>query len=177
MYFLDTYDRGRFRPDRLDEVLKKAEAPSLDDVAWGAVYPDLIRLVFPLPLRADRGQAIEWAWTRNADVDRNLAEWRTDVWHDNRPANIFNATIAETGDRLLMGTTRVGGKHAWWRPAAGLRNFEDLYPDRDIRVVTAARLSASFTYVSPAARGDGAPAYHIVDGGYHDNYGMTTLTE
>ena len=45
-------------------------------------------------------------------------------------------------------------------------------------VFTAARLAASFTYVSPATRRDGpGSAYHVVDGGYYDDYGMTTLTE
>jgi hypothetical protein len=39
-------------------------------------------------------------------------------------------------------------------------------------------LSASFTYVSPAARADLPGAqFHIVDGGYYDNYGMSTLME
>jgi hypothetical protein len=45
-------------------------------------------------------------------------------------------------------------------------------------VVTAARLSASFTYVAPAARPESiGNRFHLVDGGYHDNYGMATLTE
>src|SRR5205823_5102490 len=58
------------------------------------------------------------------------------------------------------------------------RNFEDLYPTSDVQIVTAARLSASFTYVSPAARPDlDGPQFHVVDGGYYDNYGMTTLMQ
>jgi hypothetical protein len=102
-----------------------------------------------------------------------LADWRTEVWSDGRPANIFNATLVDTGERLLMGTSRVG-----WREVRGLRNFEEVYTDQDIQVVTAARLGASFTYVSPATRTAAARRpYHVVDGGYYDDYGMTTLTE
>jgi hypothetical protein len=83
---------------------------------------------------------------------------------------IFNATLVDTGERLLVGTTRVG-----WSEFSGLRNFEDQYPDIDIQVATAARLSASFTYVSPATRSDQpGPDFHVVDGGYYDNYGMST---
>ena len=50
--------------------------------------------------------------------------------------------------------------------------------DINIPVVTAARLSASFPYVSPAARPDVAgPGSHLVDGGYYDNYGISSLVE
>jgi hypothetical protein len=102
-----------------------------------------------------------------------MSDWRTQVWSDERPANIFNATLVDTGERLLMGTSRLG-----WHPERGLQNFEEAYPDREIQVVTAARLAASFTYVSPATRpANRGAAYHVVDGGYYDDYGMTTLTE
>jgi hypothetical protein len=121
----------------------------------------------------DRGQALETAWTRSLEVGRLLSDWRTEVWSDLRPANVFNATLVDTGERLLIGTTRLG-----WRQRSGLRNFEDMYTDRDIQVVTAARLAASFTYVSPATRpGERGDDFHVVDGGYYDDYGMTTLTE
>jgi hypothetical protein len=176
MYFLERYNHGVFVPEDLNAVVKHAEASSLDDVAWGAAYPDLLRLFVPLPFRwasIDRGQALEWAWTRNADVARTLADWRTDVWNDNRPAIIFNSTIVDTGERMVIGTTRLG-----WAHRSGVQNFEDAYPDRDVQVVTAARLAASFTYVSPAVRTDtNGRRYHLVDGGYHDDYGMMTLTE
>src|SRR5207244_3463717 len=151
----------------------------LDDVAWGIVYPDLMGLVFP-PIRVwlgDRGRALETAWTRTRRPDLNsagalLAQWRDQVWSAQRPANIFNATIVDTGDRLALGTSRIG----WHFGKFGLRNYEDLYPGRDVQVVTAARLAASFTYISPAARADRGDPYHVVDGGYYDDYGMTTLT-
>jgi hypothetical protein len=66
---------------------------------------------------------------------------------------------------------------------ARIANFYDLYPNQylhyDIRVNTAARLSASFSYVAPASRPDLDGIYtrgfHFVDGGYYDNYGMTAL--
>jgi hypothetical protein len=171
MYFLNQYHDGQLPAD-LESVMRQAEASSLDDVAWGASYPDLVRTVFPV-FRVDRGQALEWAWTRDGGVAARLAQWRDDVYAGSRPAVIFNTTVVDTGERLLVGSARVG-----WDQTLGLRNFEDLYPSTDVQVVTAARLSASFTYVSPAARADLAgPQYHLVDGGYYDNYGMTTLLQ
>jgi hypothetical protein len=48
----------------------------------------------------------------------------------------------------------------------------------DVGIAAAARLSASFPYVTPASRSDGpGPQPHVVDGGYYDNYGMATLVE
>jgi hypothetical protein len=66
--------------------------------------------------------------------------------------------------------------------------FEGIQPRQTIPIVTAARLSAAFPYVSPAARAeidsktkasqDNEPyENHLVDGGYYDNYGMSSLVE
>jgi hypothetical protein len=196
MYFSERYGPEGFnRRDSLDNVVGLAEVSILDDVAWGTAYPDAVATFFP-PIRAvfgDRGQALETALTRKVELGRLLSDWRTQVWSDVRPANIFNATLVDSGERLLLGTSRLG-----WREERGLRNFECVYTDREIQVVTAVRLAASFTYVSPAARIDvpgkdhggcedvpersgdkrGVPKpYHVVDGGYYDDYGMTTLSE
>jgi hypothetical protein len=171
MYFVNAYRDGHL-PTDLEPILTEAHASSLDDVAWGATYPDLLRILLPV-FHVDRGQALEWAWTRDGGLTKTLVDWRDDVYAGNRPASIFNATLVDTGERLLIGTTRIG-----WESTLGLRNFEDLYPTSDIQIVTAARLSASFTYVSPAARADlPGSQFHVVDGGYYDNYGMTTLMQ
>jgi hypothetical protein len=62
----------------------------------------------------------------------------------------------------------------------------------DIDVWTAARLSATFSYVSPAARAacfdyknkirassgkDSPGRLHLIDGGYHDNYGVASALD
>ncbi len=177
MYFSERYtDQGFDRHD-LERVVAQAEASSLDDVAWGATYPDAWATFVP-PVRAllgDRGQALERAWTRSLEVARPMSAWRTQVWSDTRPANIFNATLVDSGERLLIGTSRLGWQE---QDRRGLRNFEEFYPDRDLQVVTAVRLAASFTYVTPATRtSERGAAAHVVDGGYYDDYGMTTLIE
>jgi hypothetical protein len=172
LHFVDKYRNGRFDPSDGPVVVKQADASSLDEVAWGLTYPDFWRAFFPMPIRGvqiDRGQALEWAWAAHDPAVRaSLATWRDDVASGNRPANIFNATIVDTGEPLLIGTTRVG-----WDADAGLRNFEDLYPGFNIQAATAARLSATFTYASPAVRSDRPGRdVHVVDGGYYDDYGM-----
>jgi len=174
MHFVDKYKNGRLDPRALEDVITQADASSLDDVAWGAAYPDFWRAFIPLPFRSaqiDRGQALEWAWeAHDPPVGARLAQWRLDAAAGERPAAIFNATLVDSGERLLIGSARVG-----WSEFSGLRNFEDQYEATDVKVATAARLSASFTYVSPAARSDRpGPDFHVVDGGYYDNYGMST---
>ena len=175
-----------------------AEASSLDDVAWGLVYSDVVYSLLPMVragdwmLTSDRGSSIESAWRARLSRRRlPLAEWRTEAVAGHRPAVIFNATLVESGERLLIATTdleRAVAGRPWCDPTAppptnvGRRDFRLLYCDREIEAVTAARLSATFPYVTPATRilrraGPRRPEYHVVDGGYYDNYGVATLIE
>jgi hypothetical protein len=51
---------------------------------------------------------------------------------------------------------------------------------RDVKVVTAARLSATFPYVSPVAKPDDSGVSgigHVADGGYADNEGVMTAVD
>jgi hypothetical protein len=63
----------------------------------------------------------------------------------------------------------------------GTRQFYDEYDQADLHPATAARLSATFPFVTAAARIDQGGCcrkqFHAVDGGYYDDYGMATLTE
>jgi hypothetical protein len=87
---------------------------------------------------------------------------------------IFNATAAESGQRFIVASTDIepGQDDA-------VRFFRD-YPGLDLPVVTAARLSASFPYVSPEGRASEGPEtlrYHVGDGGYYDNSGILSALE
>jgi len=182
MYFVNEYDSngGGLTQNAadLEDAVKHAEASSLDDIAWGLVYPDFLRIFLPVFKHLDRGRALEAALTRelpnrSGHLSSPLGEWRGGVLNGWRPAVIFNATIVESGQRFLLGTTDL-------KPADGRTSLRDAefpqFANRDIALVTAARLSATFPYVSPAARPDiQAPQIHVVDGGYTDNYGMATL--
>jgi hypothetical protein len=120
----------------------------------------------------DRGQMLESVWQRLTRNDSNLASWREGVKEGWRPAAIFNATIAETGEPLLFSTTESRRQ----RGAPDRRIC--CPPDRDVRIVTAVRLAASFPYVAPAARPQGRDAeYHVIDGGYYDNYGVASAVQ
>jgi hypothetical protein len=194
MLFLASYDHGRLAPvgdlETYPPVVDAARS-SLDDVTWGLVYPDLVWSVVPFlkgvggghlftgpNLTSDRGTALERGWELGDGVKQGtLRRWQEEARAGTRPAIIFNATLVETGDRLLMSTTTLGPSG----DAIGRREFSRLYPDRDLPVATAARLSATFPYVTPAVRIPTPDllqtAYHVVDGGYYDNFGVSSLVE
>ncbi len=183
MYFVSEYDAsGAGLPSNandLEKAVARAEASSLDDIAWGLVYPDFLRIFVPVFKHLDRGRALEAALTRELPNRRHhlsspLGGWREGVLEGRRPAVIFNATVVESGERFLLGTTDLSDA----RGRTSLRDYSQFpqFAGRDISLVTAARLSATFPYVSPAARPDIAGTQiHAVDGGYTDNYGMATL--
>jgi hypothetical protein len=128
-------------------------------------------------LALDRGIALENAWKRTPTLQQaTLDMWRYDLADGRRPAVLFNATIAETGQQLLLGTTTMPASH-------GRIDFatDSQFAGVDLSVVTAARLSATFPIVSPPARIDRrtgvSSRVHVVDGGYYDNYGTATLLD
>jgi hypothetical protein len=187
MYFANAYGSDGDLPsdvDGLNEVVRLAERSSLDGVAWGMIYPDFLRTAFPffsqLPFfwMTDRGSALEFEWQRGTRLNVMLSDWRRDVGEGRRPATVFNATLAEAGQPLLFSTV----DHV--RRQTTSKSFHSLYDGYDLPVATAVRLSSTFPYVTPAARayfiekGDvPEPQYHVVDGGYYDNYGIATLVE
>ncbi len=210
MYFAEAYQgNGRLAPigepsahpellDRYSPVAA-AEASSLENVTFGLAYPDLIWSFLPFfrgvsyadrtlvnghNLTTNRGTRLDEALKRTEGLKHaTMSQWRDDTIAGTRPAVAFNATIVETGERMLMATTRLenSGLQSSPEQTYGRRYFSELYPSADLAVVTAARLSATFPYVTPAARiwrgGVSTKEYHIVDGGYYDNYGTATLID
>ena len=185
MYFVNEYKDGVLPDEGLEKIVDRAERSSLDYIVWGLLYPDLVRLINITPfdpewLAWDRGRALQLAWLRKdmdwdnrQGVQERLSRWRNDAMAGDRPAVIFNTTISETGQRLPLTTTVPLGRS---KPYAKI--LEDGITKTDISVVTAARLSATFPYASPAARANvEGLAPHLVDGGYYDNYGVVSLVE
>ncbi len=186
MFFVNQYKFGyevhgfpQGRVDLADRIVQDAESPSLDDIACSLVYNDFFHIFFPYLRRStedsliDRGWALEETWRYRGDIHANLSNWRDGVLDGWRPAVIFNATIAETGEAMLLSTSDFSPDPENQHLA---RTFSDLYPNTDLPVVTAVRLAATFPYVTPSARAVSAkPEYHVVDGGYYDNYGVFTL--
>jgi hypothetical protein len=190
MYFANAYGKYGAKEgelpdnDALEQVVKLAGRSSLDGVAWGLVYSDFLRTVAPYLSRVrffrrtDRARALEFEWQRDVDLKAMLGEWKRDAIEGKRPGVVFNATIVDSGGPLLFSTIEYD------QTPSVAKIFDRLYEGYDTPVTSAVRMSATFPYVTPAARAhrDGKSdwpdaEYHVVDGGYYDNYGMSALVE
>ncbi|MGD1095220.1 MAG: patatin-like phospholipase family protein [Bryobacteraceae bacterium] len=186
---------GAVFPD-LAAAARNSAKSSLDDIAWGWINPDVRRTILPwlVDQYVDRGWALEKSLEGIVDGEApagasgvklkgiRLSNWAGKAGRD-FPAFLFNATMIETGAPLIFATTKYQGRTA---PPAGTPAPQSFfavpqYQGSEVSVVTAARLSATFPYVSPAARAGGGltkqPSWHLVDGGYYDNYGLITLMD
>ena len=198
MYYLD----HRYRPNSAlgpDDVVDEAEVPSLSAALWGLIGPDTFRfLTYGLPIRyskIDRGWALEQVWrgaptslnSHEPAIDEKFSDWRNALRQGKLPAVVFNATNVYTGYPVLIATAEIP-KHVAKPDTSTPENViqigdgEGQYGNADIAAATAARLSASFPYVTPVATGfcsDGrqcpdAPSArtYLCDGGYYDNFGV-----
>ena len=178
------YLRCLEEPEENQQPAKWAQASSLEAIAWGLTHPDLRNMFLPfLPdswKRADRGWALERSLLKSAafqSTERRLADSHPD-W----PVVLLNSTDALTGDPVVFTNSQFPNTSNGSSRNHYLRNFYQLDLGKDVLLETAARMSASFPYVSPEARTeDRLPnrtfGAHFGDGGYFDNSGVFTLSE
>ena len=194
MYFVGSYEKdGQVPLGALGDIRQNAYRSSLSSVGWGLLYPDLLRIVPVLgsvatPLfgnSVDRGWALERDWVRNwaghtSTTEPTIGEWIDDVARGTRPAVIYNGTAAESGQRFLMSSTTLPPDPRFQRGYLPSILFWDAFKGLDLPVATAARLSASFAWISPMPRSSaGEPRFrvHVGDGGYYDNSGVVSAME
>lgn len=198
-------DQGAMEKAKLEPIFEASAESSLEPTAWGILYPDLLRGLVPGVLSTrDRGWALERGWLRArrlhgldpSGARQSFSSWVTAAAAGDLPAVIFNATRIDDGMPLRLATVgrrdeNFGGAvgAAADAPLVGLApdfsyGYEHGQPGRPVpghlmlASVTAARLSATFPYVSPIARPefdehDRWPLrlWHAADGGYFDNHG------
>ena len=189
MYYLDRFNKDGFLEESEQEKYNKttsfyaATKDSLDAVGWGFVYLDLWRFIgFPFIVRPefDRGTAVEIDWQGEMKEPKKIktfGTWRKQIFDGEIPIPVFNATLVENGWRFLI--TPVTFSNTPEKQKQYI-DFNTLYEACDMNVVTAARLSATFPYVSPICRGSvniQNKNYHVADGGYFDNSGFVTAAE
>lgn len=154
----------------------------LAPVAGRMLYGDLLQRFLPVPFKAfDRATALELAWqsawqkltNTNYFEDEFLTLYKENKDKASVPALFFNTTWVEKGNRVLSSSV-LQDPH--------FTAVHDLYriTGKQIRLSTAVHNSARFSYVSPAGTvTDGKDNVwgHLVDGGYFENSGTTTLLE
>lgn len=197
LYFLEALDRagGPLSAAQRESVWNAATRSSLTAAMWGWVLKDIPRgIPFLAQGIADRGWALESAWRHalegsdSATIDSTLVGWSDAARTGGFPAVFMNSTSLATSRRVLFANVRLTGENAH---ASQAFQAHELY-DADVPVVTAARMSATFPYVTPMARpgvrksgllgdtatpwlaGDRRRSAHLADGGYFDNLGVMT---
>jgi hypothetical protein len=165
-----------------DEPATWAQDSSLEAVAWGLTHPDLRRIFIPGPAtnwsRSDRGWALERALLKSARFDHKNRRLTDSHENPRWPILLLNSTDALTGDPVVFTNSQFPNNNARDTSHHYLRNFHEANPGRDVLLETAARISASFPYVSPESRPDNpATGVHLGDGGYFDNSGVFALSE
>lgn len=150
-------------------------------------YPDVVQRFLPFSIDYfDRGRTLEMAWEKswkkhiqaNESMFKNSfdALWANDK-HSEIPSLILNSTRVETGHRVILSNLPISPDEF-----VDVTNLRDKWGGNnihkqpiDMALSTAVHGSARFTYVSPAGKID--RNFHIVDGGYFENSGNTSLIE
>ncbi len=160
--------------EELEGLNSFSQRRTLHAIVWGATYPDFGRLLLPIPgfarFEKDRGWALEqmWrlGWPEGVPTLNTLRSGITEGW---RPSISLNATQVEAGRPFAFATFAV--PESW-----GIASFDTTFPDRDVDITTASRMSATFPYVTPISRAhpdrEGPiQGWHFADGGYYDETG------
>lgn len=183
------------------------EEDFLSPVAAAALFPDLLQRFLPVPIGSfDRARALdaslESAW-RNmvadvAEEDPVVARAPSpfespflDLWNNKRgdevvPSLILNATEVANGYRIVVSPIPTGvpaGKQ--WSKIARLhpllsRMKDDPASEPDIKLSTAAGISARFPVILPAATVETGPEHkrmRLVDGGYVESSGVDSASQ
>ena len=169
-------------------IVERAGGSGLESVGWGLTFPDLMGLIPFVGSPDDRGGVLDRSWRERLLLAPQagapplmLSSWTQRVQQGRFPIVVFNATDVNSGRRVLFAPVVAGPRDSLAGVAEAPYEFAAQRPDKqydDIDLVTAARLSATFPYVTPTAR----PATptgigYVADGGYIDNEGILTVVD
>lgn len=149
-----------------------------------------------LPFGDGRGRALERVWAKNTNgrTERSFASLREAESQGWLPSLVYTPMLVEDGRRLLVSNVDLSALTSSeastlvverngdepHEPSAqallslsGVQLFQ-LFPRKQdaFSVGAAARMSASFPYMSPATALPTSPPVRVVDAGYYDNYGV-----
>jgi hypothetical protein len=145
------------------------------------LFPDLIQRFIFFPIYDwDRATGLEVAFEKAWDKltfpnqDNPLRQSFYQHWQPQgiAPALVLNTTVVETGDRLVISPFKIQ-----------LPNKENIAidePNLDLKLSTAAVLSARFPYFTPVGwyqRSSDKSKWRLADGGYFDNSGIPTALD
>lgn len=154
----------------------------LAPVAAKLFFGDFLNYFIPCYVeKLDREVALETAWRNSwknylSSSDNNLLYndfYSSTRTNGTKPAVFINSTVVETGNRAIISNVKLDTSYF-----KNVFDLNEMIKD-NISYATAISLSARFPLVSPAGKLqlDDSHKVHLVDGGYFDNQGGTTMCE
>jgi hypothetical protein len=186
-------EEGLARPigERGDELFEHISADSLQDMARWYVLRDVPQSVLRSVLgrveyfNRDRGTAIErrWRTSTNGKLGYTFGRLRPLEAQGKIPSLLISPMIVEDGRRLLLSNLDLSELvHvqvcSGAPPSLTAWEFSACFPKQlaDVQLSAAARMSATFPFVSPAGQLPTNPPVRVVDAAYYDNYGVNLAT-
>jgi len=163
--------------ERSHEMLK---ADFLAPVTAALVFPDLLQKFIPFPvIRFDRAKILEYSWEESWEkTNDSKIDWSRGFLEQfagaDMPAIFLNSTHVESGFRTIISNVDL--------TELSNDNIIDFFQvlNSDIPISTAIGLSARFPLLTPPATikaANGEVWGHLVDGGYYENIGATTIMD
>lgn len=149
----------------------------LSPVTSWLVVPDLVQKFLPFPINAvDRAKALEYSWENAAQIEGKSFLSGGFLEHTRKDDCLYfyNSTHVENGFTTLISNAVIDSDV--------FINKEDFFEvvATDVPQTTAISMSSRFPFLTPPALiygKDGKKWGHLVDGGYVENMGATTMLE
>jgi len=183
----DEHDRTKL----FDLMNQRISRDFLSPLAQQWVFKDLPMSFSLNTYPNDRGRRLEQVWRKELDgaldiTFKDLSDQERDY---PLPSLIFSPVFIEDGRQLLISTldldhliepdpTKLHPEEKSVRRLSAVEFFK-LFPDAfpKFTLGTAARLNATFAWLSPAATLPTIPPRRVVDAGYLDNHGIFTAVQ
>jgi len=170
---VDLLDREIAQPigevNRFEDRFRNARRDSLTPVVKKWLRHDLPGFVWQTPFDTDRGSELELSWPTLAGARFiDFTEGQREGW---RPSIIFSPMLIDSGKPLLVSNLDLDFLAKSDSRALELFKRFPLAQSK-LTLATAARMSASFPFVAPAAELPVENGDRVVDAGYYDNDGI-----
>ncbi|MBL8888946.1 MAG: patatin-like phospholipase family protein [Planctomycetaceae bacterium] len=174
---------------RRTSTFDSATMSSLEAISYSMLTDDFYGLFLPRLSIQDRGRSLEASMARHLPppiAGETLGTWGDAALNGRMPFIVFNATDAVTGRRVLFDTVPTPIRASNISLTSRPYNFRELLDENnasvlDVKAVTAARVSATFPYVSPFVSAENGSALGqavaLGDGGYADNEGIVSAID
>ncbi len=155
-------------------------------VARDLIAPAQRFKVGPYTYVKDRGYAFEMKLNDNTEglLNKHMGDYKQDEYNANIPLIFFNSTVSRDGKKMIISTQPIrfmmrGRQDTVHFPptdpdAIDFTSFFTKQDPRNLSVLTALRMNATFPVVLPNVWLPSQPIIDVMDAGLHDNYGEET---